>query len=215
MKFAFYEVVSSEKAKEERLEKIKETYGNSPDYFSSYLEIAQVYNTSWGTLRALCSMIADVRNGKFDTLVIKSISNLYMDERRASFLLTSLMDTGISIALEEPGKLLTKEDICDLEDYSRLDYIISQLTEPILNGRMCTVSTREESAYIKLLDHESAEKIPDDDSMMLFADAVNLYLDRSFYIYRSDIKAWYRINQFMASAISHLHQEAMKICWPF
>lgn len=215
MKFAFYEVVSSESEKKERLRTIKETYGKSPDYFSSYLEVAQIYNASRGSLRALHSMRAAIRKGKIDTVVIKSISNLRMEERRAYELLMTLMDNGINIALREPGKLLTREEIRDLVEYSRLNYIISQLIEPIMDGQMCTVSTCAKSTYIKLLDDEAAAKIPEGDTKMPFIDAVNLNFDRGFYIYRSDIKTWYHINQFMASAIIYLHEEIMKRIWPF
>lgn len=202
MKFAYYEVVFSREEKERRLQEIKASMRENPDYYSSYLEVAPGYNASWNELRAMCSMKSAVRRGKIQLLVIPSLENLHMEETRAVYLLLDLMAKGVKIALRNPKNIQTKEMILDLAWESQLECIYTVLIIPLITMEHCVIHFLGQSAFI-YLEQDAPKR---DYSFgrvenLLFIDAVRKFQKTGFFFYRSDVQACYHIPDYMAAVM--------------
>ena len=208
MKFAYYEVVSSQEEKKLRLQEIKTSVGQHPDYYSSYLEVAPAYNASWKQLRALCSLKAAVRKEKIQLLVIPSLENLHMSETRAVNLLLDLMDKGVQIALENPENIQTEEKILTLAQESQLEYIYTVLSIPLIRMESCVVHFFGESVFIYLEKDVPKENGFGCSEKMLFIDAVRKFQDAGFFLYRADMQAWYYIPCYMAAVMIDAYEFA-------
>jgi len=210
MKFAYYEVVSSQQEKKLRLQEIEESVGKDPDYYSSYLEVAPVYNASWKQLRALCALKAAVRKKKIQLLVIPSLENLHMSENRTVNLLLDFMDKGVQIALENPENIQTEEKILALAQESRLEYINTVLSIPLIRMERCVVQFFGESAFLYLEKDVPKEGCFGYSEKMLFIDAVRKFQDAGFFLYRADMQAWYHIPCYMAAVMIDTYEIAYK-----
>lgn len=209
MKYAYYEFVSNEEEKQSRLKQIRESSCKDPAYYSAYLEIAPRYDAPIRELKALKALKAAIRKGKIQTVVISSIENFYMEEAHTLNLLLSFMGNGIQIAFGTPSNIQSEDDIYAKYFDAQMECIITVLSIPMITMKDCRIYCLRDTPFIRLLEDCTEEDLCRYEAKMLYADAVKQYRATGFFFYRSDVKSWYHIRNYIAEQMI----ESYNLCY--
>lgn len=210
MMYAYYEVVSSEEERKCRLKQIKDSVAGDICYYSAYIEVSPRYDAPLRELRAMRSLKAAIKRGRIQTLVISSLENLYMQETHALSVLFDFVEAGVQIALGEPTRVLTENDLFKLAYDAQMEYIMTTLSIPLITMQDCVVHFVGDSAFIHLEEDFPGENHYNHTERMLFIDAVRKFIDIGFFVYRADVQAWYHIPDYMAEAMKESYEIAYK-----
>lgn len=198
MNYAYYEVVSTEEEKQERLRQILAEAGNDPHYFSAYIDVTTRYNCPWSFLKSMQSLKTAVRRGRVQILVIPSLQKLYMHEYRALSFLLSLMQQGVQIAVGTPSDIQTEEALLDLVVESQVYYVQTQVFLPLAFISDCIVYHSGKYCRIHLSRDTPDAFSYQTKTHMSLPKAVITYRSTGFYLYRSDVKGWYSVSPDLA-----------------
>ena len=209
--YAYYEFVSNAEEKQARLKQIRASSFEDPAYYSSYLEIAPKYDAPMRELRALKALKAAIRKGKLQTVVISSFENLYMEEEHAFNLLLNLMKNGIQVAVGNPSNLQTEDDLLGKCVDAQMKCIGTILSFPMITMEECRIHFVSDTPFIRLLDDCTQEDQHWYYTEMLYADAVEKYRKTGFFFYRSDVRSWYYIRDYIAEQMIEFYKTAYQI----
>lgn len=198
MKFAWYEFVSNVEERHLCLSRIKESFGNDPDFYSAYLEITQTYNSPVRELKAIKALKAAIRKGKIQTVVIPSFENIYMAEVRTYSVLMNLMHSGVRIAIGTPDNFQTEEDLFEKCLDAQRECVITVLSIPMITMSDCRIGWSGKTPFVRLEEDCTDADGAQHPTRMLYADAVREFRESGFFLYRSDVGAWCHVSSFMA-----------------
>ena len=201
MKYAYFEVVKNEEEKKARQLELKHRAKEDENYYSSYIQVAEDYNSSLYECTALKSLKAAIRKGNVNIVVVPGIQGLRMQPMNAYCFLCKLAETGVSIAFGYPENIQSPNDLiaalCDAED----EYIYNSLFIPMFTMEYCYASRF--SVYLEKDIGQLGEKISYY-KKRLFIDVVRERSKCGFYIYDSDNDGFYHISEFMAERMQNM-----------
>ena len=209
MMYACYEFVSNVEEKHIRLSRIKESFGNDPNFYSAYLEIPRKYNAPIRELKAIKALKAAIKKGKIQMVVIPSFDNFYMAEARTYSMLLNLMRSGICIAIENPDNVQTEQDLFEKCLDAQMECVITVLSIPVMSD--CRIAWGGNTPFIRLEEDCTTADDALYPNRMPYADAVERFCDSGFFLYRSDVNSWYHVSSFMAERMLEIYDINKKI----
>lgn len=201
MKYAYFEVVKNADEKKARQLELKHRTKEDENYYSSYIQIAEWYNSLLYECTALKSLKAAIRKGKVNIVVVPGIQGLSMQPMYAYCFLCKLAETGVSIAFGSPENIQTPDNLiaalCEAED----EYIYISLFIPMFTMEYCYVNRF--FVYLEKDIDQLGERLSYYEKRF-FIDVVRERSKYGFDIYDSDNDAFYHISEFMAERMQNM-----------
>lgn len=198
MKYAYYATLPNQEQKESFLWLLGKRAAGDEAFYGAYIDVAPEYNGAIQQRRAWRSLQAAARKGKIQIVVIQSIENFEMGELRAYSMIKRLMEHGIQIALKEPNKILSDDELLKLAVENQADYFMNELAVPLLTMDDCLVDDGYSATYVCLGTDPNVHAYFRKSESMYFSDALEKYMSTGFYLYRTDKKGWYHIDSVFA-----------------
>lgn len=120
-----------------------------------------------------------------------------MTEERASCLLLNFIRNGVQLAIGNSYNVLTEEDIYEKCFDAQMECIATVPSIPMITMQECWIYCVNDTPFIRLLEDCTQEDQRWYHTKMLYMDAVEKYQKTGFFFYRSDVKSWYHIRDFM------------------
>lgn len=212
MKYAYYEVVKTEKEKKARLDEWKEQKKTDKSFHTVYIEVAPLYSNLHIERQAMMSLKKAVQNKTVQLVVIHSLDNLYMEEEYAYGFLSGLIDNGAKIAIGYRSNIKTDQELRQLCYDAKENYVMDELSVPLITMEECYVDERFEWPFILMeKDFDVEDDNKDCYEKMFLCDAVKKYRDTGFFLYRADVDDWYRIQGYMVDMMQEIYDISYKI----
>lgn len=201
MKFGYYDLAADEAEKVDKLRALRAQFGTE---VSPYIEVAPEFHAPMHQRKAMRALMAAVRKGRFQTVLLPSVAALHMHSFRACELLMGFYDKGIQIALGKPDNVLSREQAEAAVWEAEWEYVATNLSVPLITMETCHIRDTGGSAVIYLeKDYRRREGFMS--IQMPLIEAVRTYCEQGFYLYRADVQALYYISKPLA-------EEMIKIC---
>ncbi len=231
MKKVFYAVAKTEENAVQLLEDITARYSGDPDFHAAYIDSGIHYNTAVSDRSRYKAMITTVRRGKADTILLRSINDLFMSEMHACSVLLRLKNKGISVIAGEGEQTFSTAEMTEKEIISKMnelyyDYLILNLAVPLITMEECMIRRSGGNAWVYLKSEEEAAharypylRFWIAQSVVQptrFINAVEECTDNScFFFYRKDVDHWYFIDRNGLDFLKSIYEENMRIMMDF
>lgn len=226
MKKVFYTAVKTEEDAARLSADITARTGNVPDFYGIYIDSGIDYNTAVSKRRRYKAMMNAVRRGKIDTILIRSMDDLLMSEMYACAVFLRLKEYGVSVIVGKGRQSfstgeMSEHDIIVKMNELYYDYLMLNLTVPVVTLEKCVIHSSCGSAWLYLKEEKEAAcaRYPylrsknhmSADRTISFIDAVTECMDSGFYFYRKDADSWYFIDPHGMEFLKYIYEDNYQI----